>query len=202
MMNYSQLAVLMCAWLLQAPAPPVSEPANENPIHEELRTFRKGLIEAVDKGDYDRVVTFLHPKVIFTAQNGEVSRGREGVRAYLDKMTKGPDRRVQSFSTTAEADDLSLLFGDDTALSWGHSDDHFTLTDGSDFVLKSRWTATLVKEEGQWLIVGFHASANMFDNPVLDIYVRKTALYVGGATALAGLVIGILLGRILRKKTT
>jgi hypothetical protein len=186
-----------------APAPaPAAEPAKDEAIHEELRAVRKGLLDAVDKADWDGVLGFLHPRIVFTAQNGEVSRGREGVRAYLNKMTKGPNRRVERFSTAAEADDLSLLLGDGagTALSWGHSDDHFTLTDGSDFVLKSRWTATLVKEEGRWLIVGFHVSANLFDNPVLRLVVEKTALYTGVAAVLVGLVAGIVLGWLVAKK--
>ena len=60
--------------------------------------------------------------------------------------------------------------------------------------------ATAVKKDGKWLIANFHASANLFDNPVLWIAVRRTALWVGGGAAAVGLLLGLVVGRFLRRK--
>ena len=41
-----------------------------------------------------------------------------------------------------------------------------------EFDLENRWTAALVKEEGEWKLAAYHVSANVLDNAVLDIAKR------------------------------
>ena len=63
--------------------------------------------------------------------------------------------------------------------------------------LKSRWAATLVKEEGRWVLVSFSASTNAFDNEVITLYRRGTVVVAGLVCAVVGLAIGGLLGAFL-----
>ncbi len=156
-----------------------SEPAKEHPAHQELRAIRDHLIDAVNKNDLDRLLTYLDDDVVVTWQNGEVSRGPKEVREYYERMMKGPGRVVESITIEPTVDALTHLYGDDAGVAYGSSKDHFTLTDGRDFVLVSRWSATAVKKDGQWKIAEFHASGNLFDNPVLWIAVRRTAIWTG-----------------------
>ena len=67
----------------------------------------------------------------------------------------------------------------------------FKLTNGMTFNLPNRWTAHLVKEDNRWLVSGFHVSANVFDNPVLHLAMRRAALWAGGAALAAGLLLGV-----------
>lgn len=161
----------------------------EDPAHEELRELRRNLVEALNSNDIERVLSLCHENIVMTAQNAEVARGRDGIRAYNAKMTEGPNRRVDSFSTDPTVDELSILHEDDTAIAFGSSKDHYVLTRGPDFVVDSRWTAVVVKEDNQWLIACLHVSANMFDNPLLNVALRS--VYWG--TAIAG-GIGLLIG--------
>jgi hypothetical protein len=63
--------------------------------------------------------------------------------------------------------------------------------------MTSRWTATLVKENGHWLLASYHVSANLLDNPLINA--AKSGLYLAAGVALAaGLVLGLLVGK--RKK--
>ncbi len=157
--------------------------------HEELRTLRRQLVEAVNKGDMDALMTHLDKDIVVTWMDGRVSRGPQGVKDYIEKMTRGPDRKVQSYKTDAEVDELTHLYGD-TGIATGKSHDQFVLTDGRDFATDTRWTASLVKADGGWKIAGFHASTDMFDNPVLHIAVQRTALWTGIPAGIAGLVVG------------
>src|SRR5207247_7204285 len=95
-------------------------------------------------------------------------RGTDNVRAYYEKMMKGDQRVVTSVQIKPVVDELSIIYGGDTAIAFGSSDDHFQLRRGLEFEVHNRWTATLVKENGQWLIAAFHASASLFDNPLLS----------------------------------
>jgi hypothetical protein len=199
-MKYTILSVAALAALMLAPfrAVQAQQAAPEDPIHDELRALRKEMVEATNKSDIDGVIARLDKDVIVTWMNGEVSRKPDAVKAYLERMTKGDKRVVSSFKTDPEVEELTHLYGT-TGVAYGNSKDHYVLTDGREFVVPTRWSATMVKKDGKWLIANFHASTNVFDNPVLDIAIRKTALWTGGAAVLVGLLLGVVIARLLRK---
>jgi len=174
--------------------------AEENKAtHDELRAMRDGLLAAVNKNDVEGIVGYMETNVVVTWQNAEVSRGREGVRAYYDGLMAGPNRLIQSFSTTVNVDELTILYGDSTGIAFGSSDDHFKLTSGLDLSLKDRWTATVVKEQGRWLIASFHISANVFNNQLLS-GAKKLLYWAAPACGIIGLFVGLLIAK--RRKAT
>jgi uncharacterized protein (TIGR02246 family) len=181
----------MCAPPASAQEAKVAPP--ENPAHKELRALKVKILEAFNKNDLDALLKYVHPNVVVTWQNGEVSRGHDGIRNYYKKMLEGPDRRVQKVTATADVDELTILYGDSNGLAFGTLDQDFTLTDGSAFHLKNRWTAHVVKDEGQWVVSGLHVSADIFDNGVLWLIVRRTALWTGILAGVAGFVLGVVL---------
>ncbi len=180
-------AALACAFTLTASA-------QEDPAHNELRAVRDGLLAGMNSGDIEAQLAFLHPNVIVTWHNAEVSRGRDGVRKYLDRMLNGPSKVVEKFGAEVTVDELSILYGGDTALAFGSAQEHFTLAGGKQFDFTGRWSATLVKDGGKWLIASLHTSDNLFDNPLLNA-ATKALWWVGGGTFLAGALGGWLLGR-------
>jgi uncharacterized protein (TIGR02246 family) len=175
--------------LLPGTAGPQETGKKEDPAHDELRALKKDVEEALNKGDLDKVLTFLDKDVVVTWMNGEVSKGPQGVREYYERMTKGPNRVVDVFKTAPVVDDLTHLYGN-TGVAYGSSKDYFKLTDGSEFTVPTRWSATVVKENGRWKIANFHASTNVFDNPVLWLGIRRTAWWAGGIALVVGLLLG------------
>ena len=165
----------------------------EDPAHKDLRTLRDGLLATMNSGDIDGQLLYLHPNVVVTWHNAQVSRGREGVRAYLDKMLHGPSQVVKKYGAEVQVDELSILYGD-TAIAFGSAQEHFTLTSGRSFDLPARWTATLEKTDGKWLVAALHVSDNIFDNPLLNQ--MKAALpWIGVGALLVGALAGWLIGR-------
>jgi ketosteroid isomerase-like protein len=167
--------------------------------HNELRAMRAGLMDAVNKGDMDRELTYLATNVVITWHDATVSRGREGVRDYYNRMVNGPNKVVADFHAEVKVDELTILYGENTGIAFGSSVEHFKLTNGKSFDLKGRWTVTLIKEDGKWLIASLHVSTNIFDNVMLDA-VKQFAYRAMAIVALAGLILGWLIGR-RRKKT-
>lgn len=168
--------------------------AAEDPAHNELRAVRDGLLAAMNKGDIEAQLAYLHTNVVVTWHNAEVSRGHDGVRRYLDRMLKGSNKVVEKFSADVTADELSILYGGDTAIAFGSAQEHFTLAGGRQFDFTGRWSATLVKEGGKWLIANLHTSDNIFDNPLLNA-AKRMLFWAGVGAGIAGLLIGWLLGR-------
>ena len=171
----------------------VSQPV-EDPAHAELRALRDGLLDAVNKKDVSALLRLLHPDVVVTWQNAEVSRKPEGVRAYLARMLDGPDRIVDDFTTSVAVDELTILHGGDAGISFGTSRDHFKLRSGQSFELNSRWSAAVVRHEGRWVVASFHASVNLFDNPLLA-GAQRLALGGGAGALILGLAVGYVVAR-------
>jgi ketosteroid isomerase-like protein len=167
--------------------------------HNELRTLRDNLMDAVNKGDIERELTFLTTNVVVTWHNAEVSRGRSGVREYYNRMMNGPEKVVSEFHAEINVDELTILYGENTGIAFGSSVEHFKLTNGKSFDLKGRWTVTMVKEDGHWLIAALHVSTNIFDNVMLDM-LKQYAWRAVAIAAVAGLILGWLVGRWRRTK--
>jgi hypothetical protein len=176
---------------LQAQTPATTK---ENPAHGELRQLRDGLLDAMNKGDLEGTIKYLHTNCVITWHNAEVSRGHEGVRSYFNRVMTGPNKIVESFHCTLKVDELTSLYGETTGICFGSSDELFKLANGRNLEVKGRWSATLIKENGHWLIASLHASTNLFDNVMLDI-ARKTAVTAAVICLIAGLIVGWLAGR-------
>jgi ketosteroid isomerase-like protein len=186
------IAALM--FLCPAALPASSQaPPKDEAVHNELRALRDGLIDAMNKGDIERELTYMHPNVVVTWHNAEVSRGRDGVRAYLNRMLTGPNKAVSSYSASVDVDELTILYGGNTGISFGSALEHFKLNDGKMLDLPARWSAALVKDGDKWLIASLHASDNLFDNPVLTM-AKRTAYWAGGVSLVVGLIVGFTVG--------
>ena len=180
-----------------APTSAATGVATDDPT-QAITLLRQELIDSFNKADLDRLLSHLDPDVVITWQNAEVCRGPEAVRAYYEKMMKGPDRRVEKVSADPKVDDRHV-YGD-WAVSWGSMNDHFVLTDGSELSMNSRFTATIAKRGDVWKVSSFHVSVNAFDNPILSYAAKKAgtwALMLGG---LVGLLLGVLIGVIVKKR--
>lgn len=191
-------ALLLLAMTASAQSPVAPPPATADATTA-ITALREGLTESFVKADIDRLLTFLDPDVVVTWQNGEICRGPEAVRAYYQRMMTGPNPVVREVKAAPEV--LGRHVYNDWAVSWGNLHDHFILTDGSDLLLNTVFTATIAKRGDRWLVRGFHASINAFDNPVLTLAIKKTALRVGVGAVALGLLLGFFIGRARGRKS-
>ena len=188
------VAVLGLAVSSMGAAPPVAPPEPNASVHNALRQLRARLMDAINRQDIDAIVAQAHPNVVVTWQDATVSRGPQGIRAYMQRMLKGPNPIVKSYHADITVDELTTLYGGDTGVAYGSAVEQFNLIGGQNFTLHGRWSATMVNENGRWLIASVHASSNLFDNPLLNA--AKKSLYIGIAiSALVALAIGWFIGR-------
>jgi uncharacterized protein (TIGR02246 family) len=179
-----------------AAAPPASfeQPAKDASVHDELRALQAAMEEALNKRDLDGMLAHVDESVAFTAMNAETGYGKQHIRNYFDRMMNGPDRIVENIKVDFVPDQLATFYGPDVAVSAGNAASHYELTNGMKFDIDARWTGTLVRKDGRWLVGAFHYSANVFKNPILEQQ-RKYLLMAGGGLALVLALIGFFLGR-------
>jgi ketosteroid isomerase-like protein len=191
MTKHLLLAMLSVCWATWSAAQEAAPPA-EDPAHNEIRAVRDGFLDAFEKKDIERMLSYLSENVVITVQNAEVLRGHDAVRGFHNRMSEGDERLVQELKTQFEVDELSILYGGDTAIAFGNMNDQFKLKRGMQFDLHSRWSATLVKPDNRWQVAAFHVSTNMFDNGVGNLLIKWAAIKAGAIALLGGLLGGVL----------
>ena len=190
------------AWAQTGSVPPsaVSAVPPENAaVHDELRHVRDQMLDAWKRHDIDALLSHVDPNVVVTWQNGDVSRGPDGIRKFYNEMLVGPDSILSNMDSNLTVDDLSVLHGPDTAIAFGSTHDDMTfrrsvgagaiIGAGKTLSLTSRWSATLVRKDGEWKLASYHVSANVFSNPIQDLAVKAA----GRFGAIGGFVVGALL---------
>lgn len=177
------------------PAPAQKPAPDQEAVHKELRALREGLTDAVLTKDVDKQLGYVSKDVVATWQNGEVARGHQGLKDFLSRDVGG--KAFQGYKTPPTPADMTILHGDDTGISYGTSVARYNVL-GKDFELTNHWSATLVKEDGRWVIAGYHVSGNILDNPLLNT--AKTSLYwVCGVALALGLILGALVTKFLTR---
>lgn len=168
-------------------------------IDAELDKFRDDLFHAFNTGDYPAMLEkYCHKDIIATWQDGTTSEGHEGVIAEFDKLKQFIDKMTVDATT-----DKRLILNDgNLVISSGEMKDNYVLGRGPTVNLNSRWSATLIKDNGRWLLVSFSASTNAFDNEVISLYLTSQKYVASLIAGAIGLVMGMLLLRTLtgRKK--
>lgn len=210
-LHFALVALLALPAAAQEPSPDpvaaaaeaVAQAAPEAPtpdqIHDDLRSLRTTMETALNDRDLDALVNHVTDDVVFTTMNNDVVVGPGGIRDYFRKMLEGPDRVVDSVTSHFEADALSTLVEDDVAISFGRSHDHYQLRGGRELEIEGRWTATMVRRDGRWLVAAFHYSTNVFDNPILAVQ-RRAATWIAAGLGAVMLIVGLLLGRSLARR--
>jgi ketosteroid isomerase-like protein len=178
--------------------------ANEA-THTELRALRDGVTAAFNKlgasgreEDLEPLLQYVHKDVVLNAMNGVRAIGHNGIRQYFRQTMAGPNRTVQSVRHQFTADALSTLYGDDTAIAYGSTVGHYSLTGGMDFSVNAIWLCTMVKEGGKWQIAAFQFAPSIFDNPIAH-GLERTMYWAAGIAGLVGIVLGVVLGRMSKR---
>jgi len=173
---------------------PVLAQEADHEIHQELRAVLATVQNAINSGNYDAMLPVISDNVRATTITQEVMSNRAEVSAYFRKWF-GPGGYLKHLDMHFNADALTELSPDKTwGLVRGSGIENYTLADGRQYSMKTRWTAVLVKEaDGKWRIRAIHIGTNFLDNPILDDAKSTAKRYVLIA-AVAGVAFGLILG--------
>lgn len=195
------IAGLVCLAGLASPL--FAAASAENPResdHVALRALRDRVTAALNSRDIKALRSCFAEEFAFTAVNQTVITSEAEAQAFFDAMFSGKDALLTAFKTEPKADILTRFVDTDTGVCYGSSTDTYTLRSGDTVQMKVRWTATVVKQQGEWKIALAHAGTNFLDNPVLD-RVQSAGKRLTLLGTLGGLAVGLLVAwRLARKR--
>lgn len=135
--------------------------------HDELRALKAKVIKAINSRDIDTLRSCFAKEFSFTTIDQTVITNEKELQSYYDKMFVGEDAIVESLTIEAEADIETRFTSENTGYNYGSTVETYKLKSGKSTVFNSRWSAFIVKEDGQWKIASAHTGVNFMDNPYL-----------------------------------
>lgn len=147
-----------------------------------IKVFRE-IESGINDQDVERMVKQMAPDATVTWLNGEISRGHDEIRAYYQRMVKGPERILDRYTTAAKLGAHARFFGE-VAVADGTMQDAFFPVARKPFELSSNWTSTSARIDGQWKVVAMHLSANVFNNVLIEE--AKSAAWLAAAGGMLG----------------
>jgi len=192
--RFLKILLALTAAALLLPSAQAQPDLPMDPDHVELRALSGQLVKAISAGDMDAIEPLLHPNVVVTWQDGQVCKGPAQIRKFYAAMAAKSKKTFQGYKVPPTADEPTILYsGATTGVAYGYNVGVFHLA-GKDFEMPNRWTATMVKENGKWLLASYHVSMNVLDNPLLTAV--KCIGVIGAVLALfVGLILGLRIGR-------
>lgn len=179
-----------------------TEEANHS-IHEELRGLLQGIEVAINTEKYGDLKQYFNEKLKVTTINQNVITAPNGIDTYFQDWF-GKGGYLKKLDIKLSPDALTELYGDPANPSWGMvygaGTENYQLADGRNLAMKTRWTATVIKEaDGKWRILALHIGTNFYDNPIFSAVKDSTKYYAAGGLA-AGLLLGVLGMAYLRRR--
>jgi ketosteroid isomerase-like protein len=191
--------VLFLCLLAALPIFAAEEPDHE--IHQELRAILSTVQTSINSANYDAMLPVLSKDIRATTITQEVMSSHADVSAYFKKWF-GPGGFLKKLDMQLNADALTELSPDKTSgIVRGSAVETYTLSDGRTYPMKSRWTATVVKDaDGKWRLRTIHFGTNFLDNPILTEAKNAVTKYATIA-GIVGLLVGLILGRVTGRTT-
>ncbi len=173
---------------------------DETLIHQQLRSVLTGIEDAINEQKYDELSQFFHKDLRVTTINQEIISSSDEIGEYFHRWF-GPKGYLKTLQIKLEPDALTEFYGNNSfGIVRGHGDERYILADGRSFDMKTRWTATVIKEsQGKWSILSLHIGTDFLDNPLLHV-AEKSAIYLAGAGVLVGLLLGLIIAFLWRKR--
>ena len=181
------------ALLLLLISPALAAQETDQAIHEELRGVLIGIQKAVNSEEYGSLARYFHENLTITTINQEVISTRAEIEPYFKKWF-GPGGYLKALKMSLVADELTELYADKTfGIVRGSGEEDYVLSDSRSFPMKTRWTATVIKDtDGRWRILTLHIGTDFLDNPILSV-AEESVKFFAIAGAAGGVVIGILI---------
>ncbi len=138
--------------------------------HDQLRQLLKTAQEAVNSDRPELLQNYLHPDYAITVMNQQLVTQEMTLEQLFHDWFKKPDAILKGLQIQPEASIQTNIYEGRFGVCYGTSADTYELSDGRKFTFDSKWTASLIKEDGQWKLLALHVGVDPINNPLIDGY--------------------------------
>ena len=170
-MSLYKVMTILAALLLTTGVMAANETKDAREVdHAALRVLMTDTVEAINGQDMDALAACFTDDFVFTTIDQTVLATPEEIKDYYERMLNNEESPISGFSMTPSPDIPTVFLDDQTGFCYGTSDDAYTLRKNKRVIhMTSKWTATVVKVDGQWKIATAHSGVDVMDNPLIKI---------------------------------
>jgi hypothetical protein len=176
----------------------LAQGATQAADHEALRKLKGEVLSAINTRNLASMDTLLHKPFLATVITQDSFNDAGKLTAWFEGLFNRPLLRLTRVHMDADADDLAQIYSGTFAVASGNTKERYELADGRGFDIQGRWTATAIKEGGQWTVVAIHDATNFLNNPVINAIEQRVVSFAAGgvvAGAIVGCILGFFVGR-------
>lgn len=192
MKTIQTLGILALAFQLGIQTQATAADDSREADHAALRQLRDKVVAGVNNQDTKALANCFTRDFAFTTVTQSVLTNEAQVQAYFDRMFGAKDGLLVSMKTEPKADILTRFIDANTGVCYGSARDTYTLKGGQVVTMNLRWSATVVKQDGQWKVALAHAGTDFIENPVVE---KLSSFWriVSLAAGIGGAVLGVIL---------
>lgn len=164
-----------------------------------LRDMLVGAERALNKLDVEAMIELLTDDAVVVWVDNNRTLGKSELREYHKRMVGGAGALLKSIEVKATLDGPARFHGEDSIVAFGSTKESYELVGGTKVTIDGKWTAVCVKVDGKWKAASMHFSTNPFDNDI-SRQAAKLSWVFGAGGIIAGLVLGWLAARLMRRK--
>jgi len=153
--------------------------------HKALQLLGEQAAKALNEQDFKLMESCFSKNFVFIPIDQRVITSVEQFRKYYKEIKTDNNYGVTGMTITPAYDIPTVFTGSDTGYCYGTADNTFILKGRNAVHVKSRWSASFIKEDGKWKIAMVQSGVNFLDNPML--------LAVRGAAELQMKVTGVVI---------
>ena len=169
------------------------ENSAEEKDHQDIRHLLVDVTQAINTEDIKNIGSFFAKDYIYVGADQSAVTNHEEFVAYYDQLLGGKNALLKSLNFQPKALMKTKFIQDNVGIVYGESNDTYVLAGGHKTQVQSKWSATLLKEDGKWKVASLHNGVNFYDNPEITNFINFWKM-----AALGALVFGIALGFIIR----
>ena len=194
MPNFHLARIAFVAALFAAAFPAPAQDQDQERDREQLRGLLEKTRDAINSGRFADLNPLFHDRFSATMINQDLATNREELQAFFEKWFEGEGAIIKKLTMHPVADEPTRIYDDRFGVARGSNTEIYELTNGKTYTLKARWTATMIKDQGNWKILAIHNGTNFLDNPLLEA-AEVSVYYFGGGGLVLGVILGALVGR-------
>ena len=119
--------------------------------HHALRAMLTRVETTINEKRFNELKDYLDPQVNIIFENAEVADGADAAVSFYKNLFVGNTAVLRDMKTRVAVTKPAEFYGN-TAVAYGTADDVLTTLDGNSFSLRSLWSVTLEKENGEWKV--------------------------------------------------
>ncbi|HEX3685354.1 MAG TPA: hypothetical protein VHU83_22665 [Bryobacteraceae bacterium] len=190
-MKQSKWIVFLLSAVVMAQNAETRRPADEEAEWAKIRALKSIYEDAVSSNQIEKLRPYIADNF-----HGVLVTGAEA-RSFDDLVKR--NQEIRDLIGPGGSYHVKLTYEPGTmfgnlAVANGMADETVVTSSGKRFEYVSRWLVNLIKENGTWKLYRFQSTLNPVNNVFVQDTVKYTRLFFGGG----GLVIGVLIGFLLR----